>query len=247
MQIVLNANDRIHSQPGRPVHIPSRSDQVMSDLKRQEMAPVEVPSKYFCFPCQFLFHGVLHLEGWYTRSTPLQNYASQEHMIYASAGSWKQGAMRHEVNQYESNPTYLNYRPSDRRLLTKLVPTFVDRGCRVVSATDPHGPIFGFLDRSRYFVLPSSSSIVLTRLSGPRSRPTASREIWQWRESNPGPYLWPGTLTTRPQRRSSTTTTNNNNNKKLNSMAWVRERTIPTERPLYNNNKLSKSEVKLSP
>jgi hypothetical protein len=26
--------------------------------------------------------------------------------------------------------------------------------------------------------LPSSSSIVLTRLSGPRSRPTASQEIW---------------------------------------------------------------------
>jgi hypothetical protein len=29
------------------------------------------------------------------------------------------------------------YRPSDRRLLAKLVPTFADRGCRVVSATDP--------------------------------------------------------------------------------------------------------------
>jgi hypothetical protein len=28
-------------------------------------------------------------------------------------------------------------RPSDRRLSAKLVPTFVDRGCRVVSATDP--------------------------------------------------------------------------------------------------------------
>jgi hypothetical protein len=29
----------------------------------------------------------------------------------------------------------------------KLVPTFADRGCRVVSATDPHGCILGFLDR----------------------------------------------------------------------------------------------------
>jgi hypothetical protein len=27
------------------------------------------------------------------------------------------------------------YRPSDRRLLAKLVPTFADRGCRVVSVT----------------------------------------------------------------------------------------------------------------
>jgi hypothetical protein len=31
------------------------------------------------------------------------------------------------------------YRPSDRRLSAKLVPTFADKGCRVVSATDPHG------------------------------------------------------------------------------------------------------------
>jgi hypothetical protein len=30
-------------------------------------------------------------------------------------------------------------REIDRRLLAKLVPTFADRGCRVVSATDPSG------------------------------------------------------------------------------------------------------------
>jgi hypothetical protein len=40
--------------------------------------------------------------------------------------------------------------PSDRRLSTKLVPPFADRGCHVVSVTDPHGRII-FLDRSRYF------------------------------------------------------------------------------------------------
>jgi hypothetical protein len=31
------------------------------------------------------------------------------------------------------------YQPSDRRLLPKLVTTFADRGCRVVSSTDSHG------------------------------------------------------------------------------------------------------------
>jgi hypothetical protein len=31
------------------------------------------------------------------------------------------------------------YRPSDRRLSAKLVPTFADRGCPVVTATNPHG------------------------------------------------------------------------------------------------------------
>jgi hypothetical protein len=38
---------------------------------------------------------------------------------------------------------------------------------------------FGFLDLS------SSSSVTLTRLSGPRSRPTTTQKIWQRRESKP--------------------------------------------------------------
>jgi hypothetical protein len=37
---------------------------------------------------------------------------------------------------------------------TKLVTTSADRGCNVVSATDPYGRILGFLDRSRYFFFP---------------------------------------------------------------------------------------------
>jgi hypothetical protein len=39
------------------------------------------------------------------------------------------------------------YRPSDRSLAAKLVPTFADRGCHVVSVTDPYGRIIEFLDR----------------------------------------------------------------------------------------------------
>jgi hypothetical protein len=38
------------------------------------------------------------------------------------------------------------YRPSDRRLSAKLVPTFAVRGCHVVSLTDPYCSILGFLD-----------------------------------------------------------------------------------------------------
>jgi hypothetical protein len=43
------------------------------------------------------------------------------------------------------------YRPSDRRLSAKLVPTCADRGCQVVSVTDFYGRNLGFVDRSRYF------------------------------------------------------------------------------------------------
>jgi hypothetical protein len=42
-------------------------------------------------------------------------------------------------------------RPGERRLLAKLVLTFEDRGCHVVSVMDPYGRNLDFLDRSRYF------------------------------------------------------------------------------------------------
>jgi hypothetical protein len=41
--------------------------------------------------------------------------------------------------------------PTERpQLVGKLVPTFPDRGYRVVNATGPYDRILGFLDRSRY-------------------------------------------------------------------------------------------------
>jgi hypothetical protein len=43
------------------------------------------------------------------------------------------------------------YQPSDRCLSAKLMPTFADRGCHVVSVMHPYGHILIFLDRSRYF------------------------------------------------------------------------------------------------
>jgi hypothetical protein len=45
------------------------------------------------------------------------------------------------------------YRLSDRRLSEKLVAAFEDRGCHVVSVTDPYCRILDFLERSRYFSL----------------------------------------------------------------------------------------------
>jgi hypothetical protein len=40
------------------------------------------------------------------------------------------------------------YRPSDCRLSAKLVPTFADRGCHVVSLTNSYGHILVFLDQT---------------------------------------------------------------------------------------------------
>jgi hypothetical protein len=53
-------------------------------------------------------------------------------------------------NMFKKNPWPESaselYPPSDRRLSAKLVPTFADRGCHVVSVTEPYGRILGFLD-----------------------------------------------------------------------------------------------------
>jgi hypothetical protein len=51
------------------------------------------------------------------------------------------------------------YRPSDRRLSAKSVSTFAERGCRVVSTTDPHGCILGFLDRNCYYFFQVASQL----------------------------------------------------------------------------------------
>jgi hypothetical protein len=59
-----------------------------------------------------------------------------------------------EVNETETDTPWPEsaselYRPSNRRFLAKLVPTVVDRGCHVVSLTDPYGRILGFLNRGQ--------------------------------------------------------------------------------------------------
>jgi hypothetical protein len=48
----------------------------------------------------------------------------------------------------------------------------------------------------------SSSSIVVTKLSGLRSRPTTPQILWWRRKSNPNPWFCSQELNTRPQRRS---------------------------------------------
>jgi CBS-domain-containing membrane protein len=44
--------------------------------------------------------------------------------------------------------TILTERPP---LVGEVIANFADRGCHVVSVTDPYGRILGFLDRSHYF------------------------------------------------------------------------------------------------
>jgi hypothetical protein len=50
----------------------------------------------------------------------------------------KQTNKQNKLRGFSLQANYV-YRPSDRRLSANLVPTFADRGCHVVSATNPHG------------------------------------------------------------------------------------------------------------
>jgi hypothetical protein len=59
-------------------------------------------------------------------------------------------AMEKKKTQWSESASEL-YRLSDRRLSAKWLPTFADKGCHVISVTDPYGRILDFLDRSRYF------------------------------------------------------------------------------------------------
>jgi hypothetical protein len=87
-------------------------------------------------------------------------------------------------------------RPRDRRLSEKLVPTFSDRWCHEVSATDPQGHTLDYLDRSPYFFFQAAAQLYSQGWVDPHSRPSTSHKIWQRRESNPGLWicsqeLWP--------------------------------------------------------
>jgi hypothetical protein len=51
------------------------------------------------------------------------------------------------------------YRPSDRLLFAKLVPTFANRECHMISVTDPYDRILDFLDRSHYLFFQVGSQL----------------------------------------------------------------------------------------
>jgi hypothetical protein len=68
------------------------------------------------------------------------------------------------------------YRPSNRRLLGKLVPTLADGGCHVIGMMDPYGCILGFLDRSSYFFFQVAPQLYLQGRVGPVPDPLLLRK-----------------------------------------------------------------------
>jgi hypothetical protein len=77
-------------------------------------------------------------------------------------------------------PKFANklYRLSDRRLSAKLVPNFVERRYRMVSATDLYCYILGVLDRSRNFFFQVAPQLYSWGWVNPVPDPLLFRKIW---------------------------------------------------------------------
>jgi hypothetical protein len=84
------------------------------------------------------------------------------------------------------------HQPSDRRLSAKLVSIFADRGESRGQRNGSSRPYSRFSRPEPLCFLPSSSSIVLSWLSGPRSRTTIPQKIRERRDLwNCSQKLWP--------------------------------------------------------
>jgi hypothetical protein len=73
---------------------------------------------------------------------PFMRHGSQQKNSWNGDGRWEQGRIVWSLSLFK-------YKGS--KVEAKLVPTFADGGCQVVSETNPYGRILGFLDRSSYF------------------------------------------------------------------------------------------------
>jgi hypothetical protein len=123
----------------------------------------------------FNSHASHHLHG----TSPIRSSRNVKlRRGFNGAANYASRAPLHNWGSEKKNSCFASelYGPSNRRFL-KLVPTFADRG---VSCDQRDGSLWPYSRFSRpelLFLLSSSSSIVLTRLSGSRSRSTASQKI----------------------------------------------------------------------
>jgi hypothetical protein len=94
------------------------------------------------------------------------------------------------------------YRTSDCRLSAKLVPTFADRRCQVISVTDSYGRVLGFLDQSRYFFFQVAPQLHLRGWEDLVTDSLLLRKSCSSGNRTPTSGSVTGIPTTRPQRRS---------------------------------------------
>jgi hypothetical protein len=108
---------------------------------------------------QIVLVGPKEVRERHSQGGPWGNRASHEYYcgswteqrgLSVAKGTLDNNKQRNKQTPWSESASEL-HRPSERRLSAEWLPTFEDRGCHMVSVTDPYGRILGFLDRSRYF------------------------------------------------------------------------------------------------
>jgi hypothetical protein len=123
--------------------------------------------------CQDITSGQATTNSFHNRSITLLTSLSLDTAVCATDSVTKQTTKLSKIilkTPWSESASEL-YRKSDRSLSAKLVQNFADRGCRVVSATDPHG-----LDRSRYLFYQAVPQLYLRGLVDPVSDPLLLRK-----------------------------------------------------------------------
>jgi hypothetical protein len=127
-----------------------------------------------------------HLVGYRTRDLPVCSIVPQRLSYRVPPGAVYPNIIviiipitkKKQIQTPRPESTSELHQPSERLLSANLVSNFADRGVsRSQSDGSPYDRNLDFQTGAATF-LPSSSSIVLTRLSRPRSRPTTCQKIW---------------------------------------------------------------------
>jgi hypothetical protein len=126
-------------------------------------------------------------------SSPSQRTLRQLSWCWKQISTYSHIVYSHKTLWHESASEL--HRPSNLSVSGELVPTFADRGCRG-KRDGSLRPYSRFSRPEPILSISSSSSIVLTRLSGPSSRLTISQRIEYSREPNTdiricSQKLWP--------------------------------------------------------
>jgi hypothetical protein len=137
------------------------------------------PSSLTCLQLYLLQSLSVYTVTAVARHGVLISWGRSSHLSAGSPCTYWQFLLGYRQNQQNGQtprPESANelYRPSERRLSENVMPKFADRGCRVVSAKGYLRPYCRFSRPELLPFLSSRSSILFTRLSRPRSRPTTS-------------------------------------------------------------------------
>jgi hypothetical protein len=98
---------------------------------------------FACYVLSISFQNLLFTVSYLDIKFPCESFERDCLTLHLRSDQTRKKHATSNIHKNKQTPWFQSaselYRPSDRRLSAKLVPNLADRGCRVVSATNPHG------------------------------------------------------------------------------------------------------------